>query len=659
MTIKIMSAHLANKIAAGEVVERPRSIVKELVENALDAGATEIKVRLIQAGIQKITVIDNGTGMSEADASLAFIRHATSKIFDETDLFAIHTLGFRGEALAAIAAVSKVSLLTGLVGEKATEIMLEAGEIVSKTSVDSTVGTSIEVSNLFYNTPARLKHLKSVQTEYTHTLEYLQKMSLARPEIRFELVHDDKSVFKTYGTGDLAQTLVMIYGEKIAPYLFQVEAKNDDFTVRGIITHPQIQRSHNRVLNLTINGRAIRHFGLNHAILRGYGKLLPKGMFPIVALDVQLDVKLVDVNVHPTKLEVRISEEQTLQKLVEDMVKRTLMRENLIYHDVSKPVEIKTSEQLDFERSTNGNQMNSMHKGVRKSTQPTTLSQAEQTIAPMVYDVPVSSIGQNVVREPQLQQERYAEATIVRRDEAQPIDRMKVLNERVPNGEIDVKQAVQTEEFAAPLTRMTSREPSFEEARLELGALDVIGQFDATYILAQTDNTLFVIDQHAAQERIRYDAHVEQTRRKERVVSQQLLLPFTLFLERREMDVLASFKTELVSYGLDFEGFSTNEIRINSVPSWITQENIETYVRQTIDCVLRYHKVDEADIREKELIMLSCRYSIKAHDVLNKAEMYELIKQLSKTTTPFTCPHGRPTVIKQKLYEVEKWFKRV
>jgi len=656
-----MAASLANKIAAGEVVERPRSIVKELVENALDAGASEIKVRLSQAGIQNITVIDNGTGMSEADASLAFIRHATSKIFAERDLFSIHTLGFRGEALAAIAAVSKIRLLTGLVGKQATEIMVEAGEIVSQTSVDSRIGTSIEVSNVFYNTPARLKHLKSVQTEYTHTLEYLQKMALARPEIRFELIHDGKMVFKTYGTGDLAQTLVMIYGEKVAPYLFHVEAQNDDFNVRGIITHPQIQRSHNRVLNLTINGRAIRHFGLNHAILRGYGKLLPKGMFPIVALDVSLDVRLVDVNVHPAKLEVRISEEQTLQTLVEEMVKATLMRENLIYQDVSKPVAIQTSEQLDFQQSTSHMQARNGQKGVRKVTKGDNLSKPETTLTSTLYDLPTPSIGQQVLRE-------TPKATDMYTTRGRGVRTSESLDGSVEMGrgaqpEVSVKTEASADNpmhsYAETAQVTIKNVPTFEAARLELRALEVIGQFDGTYILAQTNNTLFVIDQHAAQERIRYDAHVEQTRRKERIVSQQLLLPFTLFLERREMDTLMAFKSELTHYGLEFETFSTNEIRINSVPSWIMQENIETYVRRTIDCVLRYRQVDEADIREKELIMLSCRYSIKAHDVLSKAEMQALLEQLSTTTTPFTCPHGRPTVIKQKLYEVEKWFKRV
>jgi len=667
MTIKIMDEALANKIAAGEVVERPRSIVKELVENALDAGATEIKVALTQAGIQKIIVRDNGAGMSEADAKLAFIRHATSKIFDENDLFAIHTLGFRGEALAAIAAVSKVQVVTGLVGEPATELVLEAGVVVSETKGDSTVGTRLEVSNLFYNTPARLKHLKSVQTEYAHSLEYLQKMALGRPDIRFELTHDNKLVFKTYGTGQLSETLAMIYGDKVADYLFPVEASDSDFTVRGMITHPQMQRAHNRVINLTINGRSIRHFGINHAILRGYGRLLPKGMFPIVALDISLDVKLVDVNVHPTKLEVRISEEQGLQKLIEQMIKDTLVRQNLIYRDVSRPQQIKSSDQLvlgTLNSEVKHNQKDNPQRralatnpvkkreqdkeanGDGRSTNEVStrqLRKKEQAVVEHIYQIP------NIRAQHPLQEETM---TIGKQPLASDSIQVNHLAKAGDEGQINeiVNEVVTTE---------THEIDAFASARQELQRLDIIGQFDATYILGQTDNTLFVIDQHAAQERIRYDEHMQQIRTKQRVVSQNLLFPFTLFLDVKEMQIVNEHKHELGRFGLDFEAFSDQEIRINAVPAWIMQESIEEYVRKTIECVVQNEKVDEAVIREKKLIMLSCRYSIKAHDVLSKDEMVRLVEQLSKTQTPFTCPHGRPTVIKQKLYEVEKWFKRV
>jgi len=647
MAIKIMDPTLANKIAAGEVVERPRAIVKELVENALDAGASEIKVQLTQAGIQKITVTDNGSGMDAADAKLAFIRHATSKIFDEADLFAIHTLGFRGEALAAIAAVSKVRLVSGLINEPATELVLDGGVIVETNTTDSRIGTSIEVANLFFNTPARFKHLKSVQTEYTHILEYMQKMALGRPDIRFELSHDGKVVFKTYGTGELASTLVMIYGEKIADYLFPVQASNADFSVSGMISHPQMQRSHNRVMNLTINGRAIRHFGINHAILRGYGNLLPKGMFPIVALDVKLDVKLVDVNVHPAKLEVRISEEQTLQNLIEQMIKNALMEENLIYRDVGRPRTIRTSEQLGFEAEVTVAKEEKKATPIMPSERPKAtqqLSQAEQTAAAVVYDIPepqgsgyvLAEMNEEIKTSLQVEQEtKQQEARVVSSTEA-----------TYPSNTRN-----RTEEQEALV--------SFATSRLELRTLDVIGQFDATYILAQHNQTLFVIDQHAAQERVRYDEHMRQVRANKRIVSQSLLFPLTVALEARDMLVLQEHEAELAQHGLDFVVVTDQTIEVRGVPAWIMQENIEAYVRKTIDCVVMYQHVDDAIIREQKLIMLSCRYSIKAHDVLSKDEMVRLLHDLGASDTPFTCPHGRPTLIKQSLHEVETWFKRV
>jgi len=653
MAIKIMSEDLSNKIAAGEVVERPRSIVKELVENALDAGATEIKVQLEESGIRKIVVEDNGKGMDAADAILAFQRHATSKIFTENDLFSIHTLGFRGEALAAIASVSKINLHTGMKNIPSTRVKIHGGALVEQTSENTKIGTSITVEQLFYNTPARLKHLKSLQTEYAHTLEYLQKMALARPDVRFEFIHDNKVVFKTFGTGKLADTLVMIYGEKLTKYLFEVNTADNDFKVKGIITHPQMQRSNNRVINLSINQRSVRNFGINRAILSGYSHLIPKGMFPIVALDIEVDPKLVDVNVHPAKLEVRISQEKQLEALIQQLIKDTLVKENLIFQDITIPKKIQRAEQMGFRYD--GRETKEEHTPNEATTRvvnypnapsavqedkishgkfaKTALSQHEREAIKKVYDIAEDIIEHKISDVSQ----EYTTAED---------------NERVPTITNSREQEIISAEV--PLVNDT-----FQAARTELLDLTVIGQFNASYILAQYDETLFLIDQHAAQERIKYDTHMRNVRAMEQITMQDLIFPLTIFLEVRELQVLFDHKAELLQNGIDFEQFSEQEIRVNAVPSWIKQENIETYIRKAIDCIVEYDSVDSAVIREKELIMLSCRYSIKAKDILNMAEMQALIKQLSETETPFTCPHGRPIVVKYRLYEIERWFKRV
>lgn len=639
MAIKIMSEDLSNKIAAGEVVERPRSIVKELVENALDAGATEIQIKIKESGIREIMVEDNGKGMDEHDALLAFQRHATSKIFSEADLFAIHTLGFRGEALAAIASVSKVHLHTGMKNTPSTHITIHGGEIILQESDHTKEGTRITISGLFYNTPARLKHLKSLQTEYAHILEYLQKMALARPDVRFEFSSDDKIVFKTYGTNKLADTLVMIYGDKLARYLFPVEIADNDFSITGMISHPQMQRSNNRVINLSVNNRSVRNYGINRAILSGYGNLMPKGMYPIVAINIEIDTKLVDVNVHPAKLEVRISQERQLEALVQKMVKDTLARENLIFQDVALPKKVQRAEQFSFtyneEQETSAQtigypNMKNTTEQYPKRFDKTTLNVAERDIAKQVYEMPNIELATQIIAE---EKAEYVVKPTVTVDE--PVS---------DNSTIEVT---------------VTPTDSFTEARAELQELAIIGQFNATFILAQRAEMLYLIDQHAAQERIKYDEHMKHIRGVDKIVTQELLFPLTIFLETRDLQAILTFKEELAKNGIDFEEFATQEIRINSVPAWIKKENIELYVRKAIDCVLTHHAVDSALIREKELIMLSCKYSIKAHDVLNLAEMQHLLKQLSHTETPFTCPHGRPIIVKHTLYEVERWFKRV
>ena len=655
--IKVMTETLSNKIAAGEVVERPRSIVKELVENALDAQADFIKISIENAGISSISVEDNGKGMNPEDAILSFQRHATSKIFTEDDLFTIHTLGFRGEALAAISSVSKVHLHTGQAGAASTHVQIEGGEVLETKSDNEREGTLITIRQLFYNTPARLKHLKSVQTEYMHILEYLQKMALARPDVRFEFIQDGRSVFKTYGSGKIEETLSMIYGEKIANYFFPLAIEDNDFKITGIITHPQMQRSSNKVINLSINQRSVRHYGINRSIISGYGNLIPKGMYPIVALDIEVDTKLVDVNVHPAKLEVRLSQERQLEDLVKKAIEETLMSENLIYRDTTGPRKIKSSEQfsLSLENANVGKTQAIQEEPSEYTAGPRKLfnypNGADKKPITVYSGSTLSSKEQQLVKDlvQPITEPSEQENTVASNDYPQPIIR------RTTQDAVSVPS--NAEHSQKPVDVVTQEKPS--EAVMVLRELSIIGQYDATYILAQRNASLYLIDQHAAQERIKYEEHMSQVRNMEKIVTQELLFPLTIHLEGKELVALKAYLPELERAGIEVEFFGDADIRINCVPSWIQQQDIEVYVRKSIDCLTANNSVDSALVREKQLIMLSCKYSIKAHDILSTSEMEALIYRLSEMETPYTCPHGRPIVIEHTKYEVERWFKRV
>lgn len=659
--IRIMDEGLSNKIAAGEVVERPKSIVKELVENALDAGSDYIKIFIENSGIGSISVEDNGNGMTQENAELCFLRHATSKLYKEEDLFQIHSLGFRGEALAAIASVAKVHLYTGCEDEPGTHINIEGGELLVNEQTDARVGTKIVVSQLFYNTPARLKHMRSIQTEYMHTLEYLQKMALARPDVRFEFYSDGREIFKTFGTGKLPETLVMIYGEKVAPMLLPFEISDNDFTVSGYITKPQAQRSNARVINLALNKRSIRHFGINRAILAGYGTLIPKGTYPIVALDVEVDAKLVDVNVHPAKLEVRLSQENQLEDLIKRGIQQVLMEENLIYRDTAMPKKIKNTEQMGMHLKNeiaDVEMPRTIQYPTNKMTEESSYAIREEIPKTNILSKKEQEAVQSLYKNYEYQGENK-QALPPRNENTteQFVHQIGQQKEALMDTDVTLAEVVHEEDLVEEQVVLEAARPATAAEILQ--ELSIIGQFDATYILAQRNESLYLIDQHAAQERIKYEEHMEHVRNMEQVPTQELLFPVTLRVEPLEMAALKDFAKELDRAGIYVEVFGTQDIRVTGVPSWIKTKSIEDYVRKAIDVLVENKSVDSALVREKELIMLSCKYSIKAHDVLNKDEMQKLIIRLSEMESPFTCPHGRPIVIEHTKYEVERWFYRV
>ncbi|MBC2092855.1 DNA mismatch repair endonuclease MutL [Listeria seeligeri] len=591
---------LSNKIAAGEVVERPASVVKELVENAIDAGSTVIDILVEEAGLNKITIIDNGSGIEEEDVATAFLRHATSKIKNEADLFRVHTLGFRGEALPSIASVSHLTLETSTGESKGTTISLEGGKIIEQKSGHARKGTQIEVSQLFFNTPARLKYLKSLPTELGNITDILNRLALAHPNISFRFSHNGKPLLQTNGNGDLRQVIAAIYGVSIAKKSIPVKAESLDFKISGYAILPEINRSNRNYISTIINGRFIKNFALVKAIQEGYHTLLPIGRFPIIVLQIEMDPIIVDVNVHPAKLEVRLSKEKELGQLISQMIKQAFHELQLIPDgEISKKQkEIQKSEQIQM----------SFEENKQKEETPTLFSKPSiPEYVPSDNDVPTE-------------------------------------NDFV----FETAPVYTSEEHIEPKETTQERIPKMYP----------IGQMHATYIFAQNENGLYIIDQHAAQERIKYEFYREKIGEVSREL-QELLVPIVLEFPTDEYVRLEEQKAKLEEVGVFLENFGQNSYIIRAHPTWFPKDEEEEMLREIIDEALTSPSISIHKLREDTAIMMSCKKSIKANHYLTMKDMETLLDTLREASDPFTCPHGRPVIIQYSTYELEKMFKRV
>lgn len=620
MPIIQMSESLANKIAAGEVVERPASVVKELVENSIDANSTWIKVDIVEAGLQQIKITDNGDGMSEQDATKAFLRHATSKIKNETDLFHVKTLGFRGEALASIASVSKLIVKTSQGDSASTFLALEGGKVLEKKKSDARKGTEIIVENLFFNTPARLKYMKSLHTELGHITDLLNRLALSHPEIRFEATHNGKGLFKTAGTGDVLQVISQIYGMNIAKKMLPIKHETLDFSIGGYIAKPEVTRASRAYISTIINGRYIRSVALNQAIIRAYHTLLPIGRSPIVVLSIKMDPILVDVNVHPTKLEVRFSKDRELFTAIEETIKQKFREITLIPEMERKvtPKEKSVQHTMNFDNPV-----------VERERENGGLQSKEQLVK---YNPPV-----NEVREPDASSVEYEEKYTATKDEADT-------EESFPAASYIETPVVEQQPIEVDQQRVPTMYP--------------IGQLQGTYILAQNENGLYMIDQHAAQERIKYEFFKEKLG-KPMNESQELLLPMTFEFSKREAIFIEQYKESFEKVGLFFEAFGNQTYVIRSHPNWFPTGFEEEVIREMVEQIMNEEKVNVELIREEAAILMSCKRSIKANHYLKQEEMFRLLEDLRTTTDPFTCPHGRPIIVHFSTYELEKMFKRV
>lgn len=604
--IQIMDEWLSNRIAAGEVVERPASVVKELVENAIDAESKSISVFLEEAGITSIQVIDDGVGMDEEDAVNSFARHATSKIKKEHDLFRIRTLGFRGEALASIASVAKIHLLTSDGVESGTMLQLEAGHIIKQEPTALRRGTDITVTQLFFNTPARLKYMKTLHTELAHTVDLMNRLALCHPEIAFRLVHNGQEQLHTNGRGNAAQTLAAIYGVGNAKKMIAFEGESNDYRIHGYATLPEITRASKKYMSFFVNGRWVKSYAMQRALEQAYHTYLPIGRWPIVVLYIEGDPQLTDVNVHPAKHEIRLSKEKELIALIEQTVRMAI-------HNASRVPQI--------EKQPKPKQQPSQQLNLWKKPKPT--SAMVEKMNELVQDL--ANQPQYIAEEQALNEALYAE----------PSELMQTPEEEVV-------------QIATP-----------EVAEEPFPQLEVVGQIHGTYIVAQMEDGFYLIDQHAAQERIKYEYFRDKVGEVNASERQTLLLPLTFHYAADEALALRDNRDALEQVGIYLESFGQNSFIVREHPSWFPVGEEQEIIEGIIEQVLTKKHIDIKKLREEAAIMMSCKRSIKANHFLTLEQMEALLRDLRQAEHPFTCPHGRPVLIHFTTYEVEKMFKRV
>ncbi|AIZ60263.1 DNA mismatch repair endonuclease MutL [Bacillus safensis] len=626
-----LSDDLSNKIAAGEVVERPASVVKELVENAIDAKSTVIEIDVEEAGLSSIRIIDNGVGIDAEDCKLAFQRHATSKIKDENDLFRVRTLGFRGEALPSIASVSHLEMKTSTGEGAGTHLALQGGKIISEKKTSGRRGTEIVVTNLFYNTPARLKYMKTVHTELGNISDVVNRIALAHPEVSIRLRHQGKVLLQTNGNGDVRHVLAAIYGTAVAKKMLPLHVQSLDFEVKGYISLPEVTRASRNYMSSVVNGRYVKHFPLVKAIHEGYHTLLPIGRHPITFIEMKMDPILVDVNVHPSKLEVRLSKEQELHELIKQGIKEVFQKQQLIPSaSVPKkaPIPAVKNEQqsLTFD-AKQGNQ----------SQPETPLTYQPEPHESVIYETSYT--------------DAYGMPKQEKREASSPVSYEEVSSERI---HLEESAASFEDEETVLYEDVTETMPENERVPV----MYPIGQMHGTYILAQNERGLYIIDQHAAQERIKYEYYREKVGEIEQEV-QEMLVPLTFHYSKNDMLIIEEHKDILAKVGVFLEPFGSGSYIVRSHPQWFPKGEEAELIEEIIEQVLNEKRVDIKKLREEAAIMMSCKGSIKANRHLRHDEIKALLDELRTTKDPFTCPHGRPIIIHHSTYEMEKMFKRV
>ena len=624
--IQVLDTKLANMIAAGEVVERPSSVLKELVENSIDAGAKHISVSIVEAGRKKITVEDDGCGMDRDDALLAFKRHATSKISSSFDLFRIKTLGFRGEALPSIASVSKMKVITSTGSGVGTELNIINEEIEAK-DAPLRKGTIIEVEELFYNTPARLKYLKTDYTENANSIEIMSRLALAHPEVAIKFYIDGKCQFQTNGRNDLLEVIANIFGYAVAKSMIPFEFEAVDYQVKGYLGKPDIAKASRYYMITLLNGRNVYMPKVQGAIKDAYNDFIPPSKYPFVVLDFYVDYALVDVNVHPSKREVRFSKEEELRLALLEKIPEAL-RPKTIYDEM--PV-----------------------------------SEVKKVEKPVIEHVDLFDtieVEENNPNTPKVEETKYEY------EKEQPKNNECVKeNLKINNGNSIIKETTeeikeepyvdtfkeQDEEYVTPITK----EP---EQPKRVCPIRPLAQLNKTYIIGEDingDGGFYLVDQHAAMERINFEYFTGLYAKK--IITMNPLVPIVINLKPSDVTLFTNQKREILkSIGLEFEPFGYNAFKVVTIPTWIHREDEREYVDDLVDMALHDDKVDEFKLRKHAIATMACKASLKANMNCTMEEANVMLERLFNCENPHNCPHGRPIIVKFTKYELEKLFKR-
>lgn len=632
---------LANQIAAGEVIERPASVVKELVENAIDAASSQITIEIEESGLKSIKITDNGEGMSAQDLPKSILRHATSKIKNQSDLFRIRTLGFRGEALPSIASISELTIETATESaQSGSRIFVRGGKIEKTEDFSTPVGTKITVENLFYNTPARLKYMKSMQSELAHIVDVVNRLSLGHPEIAFRLISDGREMTNTSGTGQLKQAIAGIYGLQTAKKMVEISNADLDFEVSGYVSLPELTRANRNYITLLINGRYIKNFLLNRAILDGYGSKLMVGRFPIVVIDIQIDPYLADVNVHPTKQEVRISKEKELMALISEAIADALKAQDLIPDALENLAKSSTRTKVKEEQTRLPLQSSKLYYDPQRND----------------FFVEKNEVSEN---RPVINDDREDVYKAVNLVEEGPIVNMQSSVKHASRPDIELEDGDHSDQILKNKKKLEQLVDKLEnEQASTFPELDYFGQMHGTYLFAQGNQGLFIIDQHAAQERVKYEYYREKIGEVDSSL-QQLLVPYLFEFSGADFLNLQEKMPLLNEVGIYLEPYGNNTFILREHPIWMKESEIESGVYEMCDMLLLTQEVSIKTYRAELAIMMSCKRSIKANHTLDDYSARQLLLQLAQCKNPYNCPHGRPVLIHFSKADMEKMFRRI
>lgn len=644
--IHLLDNSLINKIAAGEVVERPASVVKELVENSIDAGATAITIEIKDGGINLIKITDNGCGIPKEQVKTAFMRHATSKLEHFEDLESILTLGFRGEALSSISSVAQVEMITKTVDDElGTRIEINGGSIVSQGEIAATTGTTFVMRNLFYNTPARRKFLKKPATESGYVSDIINKIALGHPHISFKYINNNSTMLHTSGNNDIKTTVFHIYGKEVANKMIELNAQKDGFELEGLVAKPELSRANRNYESFFINGRYIKSTVIQNAVEEAYKGKLMVGKFPVFVINMKVPENTVDVNVHPTKLEVRFANEDMVYELVYDAVLKSLKNENLIpqvswdrpkYSEVAdKELQLVKPEQVKMEYKNNtvisGNEEYSVQN---KESVPISV---EEAVENNKDDFSMKSAMNKLYSEKRVISDKIKENTI-------PIDDIKALKKEEVSSEVLKNKLVEEKEASV-------KEPFFKNYK-------IVGQIFNTYWIIEQNNSMYLIDQHAAHERALYEELLNKVKCKESV-SQMLLQPVAINLSESEKQIVNDNMELLESFGFELEELGAKAYALRAVPYVFNNPSETGFFTDIIDMLADKNIDNIYDTRLDSMAMMSCKAAVKGNDRLSYTEAKALIEKIIRLENPFTCPHGRPTIIEMSRYELEKKFKRI